>query len=72
MQDPAILIITILSFHGRLINPPPDISVTSPEFSSREKCEAAADHYKSALESKRGGMEGVSVRTHCYLSLIHI
>jgi hypothetical protein len=49
VRGPAILIITIRSFHGRLINPPPDISVTNAEFSSREKCEAAADHYKSAL-----------------------
>ena len=63
---PAILIITILLFHGRLINPPPDISVTSAEFSSREKCEAAADHYQSRLESKRPGMAGVSVKTNCY------
>ena len=55
---PAILIITILLFHGRLINPPPDISVTSAEFSSREKCEAAADYYQSRLESKRPWANG--------------
>ena len=62
----AILIITILAFHGRLIDNPPSISVTSAEFSSMEKCQAAADQYQSRLESKRPGMAGVSVKTNCY------